>query len=232
MLCLRQTRRRVYLFLCCSAFTLVKHAMAFVSPATLLNKPEILLRSVRLHNFLNNNEVSKFSQHSISADSLQSRIVCRVSFWKKIFSGDSSDQIKPNSQPGSVENTDNPWQELADPNTGRPYFWNKQNGATTWERPSSMPQPTKAVSENKDPSPILPPNPKQFAFSKTQRTPSVGVCSAAGKSGGKLKANQDASIIQARLFKFCISIGRLLILFPDVDAGKRGQHVCSCGWTR
>ena len=33
------------------------------------------------------------------------------------------------------------WQEAQDPNTGATFYWNSRSGATSWERPPSMPAP-------------------------------------------------------------------------------------------
>jgi hypothetical protein len=181
-----------FMLLLSNALGLLAHAMAFGGPSAMLSSSGSFLRPAKVHTF-QNNKLSKFSQHSISTDFLQDTVVCRLSFWKNIMPGGSKPE-QPTVKPKTPENDG--WQELADPSTGRPYFWNKKSGATTWERPSSLSQPPTKSNEKIDSSPLVLPNPKQFAFSKALRTPAVGVASAAGKSGGRLKENQDASMIQ------------------------------------
>ena len=173
------------------AFASLKQSMAFTNHAVMLCKsdayrPTKMPRQVYGHD-------SKFT----SAALRKSAVCLRMSFWKNVFQGESAKANSTPKQPVPISDDVNSWQELSDPSTGRTYFWNKKSGATTWEKPAILSQ---SSGEKLEIKPLVAPDPKQFAFSNARRTPAIGVCSAAGKSGGRLKENQDSTLVQARLY--------------------------------
>jgi hypothetical protein len=173
------------LLLLCSYFAFCKQTFAFSGLNMMVNSifPEratSLLRSGQTSTFLS--DTSSNILYPLS------KITMSASFWSKLFTDESS--AKNLDLP--VKNLDD-WKELKDPSSGKPYFWNKGTGSTTWQRPDSI---TEIINEKDVIRPLVAPSPKQFTFSNSPRTFVVGGCSAAGKSGGRLKENQDAIIIK------------------------------------
>jgi hypothetical protein len=167
-----------FMLLLSNALGLLAHAMAFGGPSAMLSSSGSFLRPAKVHTF-QNNKLSKFSQHSISTDFLQDTVVCRLSFWKNIMPGGSKPE-QPTVKPKTPENDG--WQELADPSTGRPYFWNKKSGATTWERPSSLSQPPTKSNEKIDSS-----QPEAICFFQGLANPGCWSCQCSGEEWGQTK---------------------------------------------
>ena len=43
----------------------------------------------------------------------------------------------------------NTWEEATDPSSGAVYYWNRETGATAWERPANIPPQTTTTPQNK-----------------------------------------------------------------------------------
>jgi hypothetical protein len=179
-----QTAAYMLLYLCCH-FAILKQAFAFSGLNMMVTSPifpgraSSLLQGCQRSTFLSDTTSNQLNPSS--------QIGMRASFWSNLFPDKS-----PPETPAATKSDD--WKELKDPNSGKAYFWNQVTGSTTWQRPDSMPE---LANEKVTTRPLVAPNPKQFTFSSSPRTFVVGGCSAAGKSGGRLKENQDAIIIKA-----------------------------------
>lgn len=116
------------------------------------------MQSPRLHSLQYNGRLNSFLARNLEKNIIVNRSPRQRSFLSRIdaglfdavFGGSKSD-ITPSSAESARSSNADAWEEVTDPSSGAKYFWNRETGATAWDRPVNLdPSPSATSAPPKD----------------------------------------------------------------------------------